>query len=188
MRYTVVLDANVLYPAPLRDLFMRLALSDLFSARWTAQIHDEWIRNVLAKRPDLKPEQLQRTRQLMDSHVRDCLVEGYEPLIEGLNLPDPDDRHVLAAAIKCGAQAIITFNLKDFPASKLKQFEIEAKHPDEFLAYQLDLDPALVCNVVRQHRAALKRPPKSIGDYLDTLETNGLAVTANILRRFAEML
>ena len=92
----VLYDACVLYPAPLRDLLMRLALTDLFQARWTDQIHDEWTRNVLANRPELTAESLARCRRLMDEHVPDCLVTGYESLIPTLSLPDPDDRHVLA--------------------------------------------------------------------------------------------
>jgi hypothetical protein len=103
--FTALFDACVLYPAPLRDLLMWLALTDLFNAKWTDEIHDEWIRNVLADRPDLKPEQLERTRQLMNTRVRDCLVTGYENLIERLTLPDQDDRHVLAAAILAGADS-----------------------------------------------------------------------------------
>lgn len=98
--FTALSDACVLYPAPLRDLLMHLALTDLFRAKWTDQIHDEWIRSVLEQRPDLRREQLERTRQLMNAHVRDCLVTGYEDLIPALSLPDPDDRHVLAAAIR----------------------------------------------------------------------------------------
>lgn len=58
-------NACVLYPAPLRDLLMRLALTDRFRARWTEDIHEEWIRNVLVNRPDLTREQLDRTRTLM---------------------------------------------------------------------------------------------------------------------------
>ena len=71
---------------------MRLALTEVFRARWTNEIHDEWIRNVLANRPDISPGNLARCRELMDSHVPDCLITGYETLISGLNLPDPDDR------------------------------------------------------------------------------------------------
>ena len=101
--FTVVYDACALYPAPLRDFLMRLALTDLFRARWSDMIHDEWIRNVLAQRPDLKPEDLERTRSLMNAHVRDCLVAGFEHLIPSVKLPDADDRHVVAAAIHGGA-------------------------------------------------------------------------------------
>ena len=82
--FTAVYDANVLYPAPLRDILMRLALTDMFSARWTDDIHDEWIRNVLESRPDLTREQLERTRGLMNANVRDCVGEGYQSLIPGL--------------------------------------------------------------------------------------------------------
>ena len=114
-----VYDACVLYPAPLRDLLIRLARTGLFRARWTDLIHDEWIRNVLGNRSDLTAEQLERTRQLMNAAVRDCLVTGYEHRIEDLNLPDPDDRHVLAAALEAQAQVIVTYNLRDFPTSAL---------------------------------------------------------------------
>jgi hypothetical protein len=75
----------------------------------------------------------------MDRAVPDCLVTGYEPLIEGLTLPDPNDRHILAAAIRCGAQIIVTLNLKDFPADVLDPYGVEAMHPDEFLEYQFGL-------------------------------------------------
>ena len=98
---------------------MWLALSDLFRARWSNDIHEEWIRNLLEDRPDLTRERLERTRDKMNSHIRGCLVTGYEPLIAGLTLPDPDDRHVLAAAIRASAEVIVTFNLKDFPPVQL---------------------------------------------------------------------
>lgn len=113
--FTVIYDACVLYPAPLRDLLMRLALTDLYRARWTDMIHDEWTRNVLKQWPDLKAEDLERTRSLMNAHVRDSLVTGFEHLIPSVELPDADDRHVVAAAIHGGASLIVTFNLKDFP-------------------------------------------------------------------------
>src|SRR5437016_6183223 len=96
---TAIYDANILYPAPLRDLFIRLAQAGLVQAKWTEQIHDEWFRNVVADNPRVSPERLERTRRLMNEAIRDCLVEGYEALIPGLTLPDPDDRHVLAAAL-----------------------------------------------------------------------------------------
>src|SRR4051794_38652814 len=125
MARIVLDDACVLYPAPLRDLLMQLALTDLFQARWTDAIHDEWTRSVLADRPDIKPESLARCRELMDRHVPDSLVTGYEPLIPTLILPDPDDRHVLAAAIHAKAELIVTFNLSDFPASVLSGYGIQ---------------------------------------------------------------
>jgi hypothetical protein len=105
---TVLYDACVLYPAPLRDLLMRLALANLFQARWTDEIHDEWTRNVAANRPDVSAESLARCRKLMNEHVTDSLIIGYEALIPSLSLPDSDDRHVLAAAIHGGAGVIRT--------------------------------------------------------------------------------
>ena len=185
---TALYDANVLYPGPLRDLLMRLALEDIFLARWTNEIHEEWIRNVLADRPDLKREQLERTRDLMNQHVRDCLVTGYADLIPSLRLPDPDDRHVLAAAIKAQASVIVTFNLDDFPETELNKYGIEAQHPDEFLVYQFDLSSAAVCRAVQKQRAALKNPPVAVTDLLDTLKRQQLPKTVERLRAFSKLL
>ena len=119
---TAVYDANILYPAPLRDLFIRLAQAGLVRARWTETIHDEWLRNVLKDNPQLSPERLARTRTLMNEAVRDCLVTGYEELIDSLTLPDPDDRHVLAAAIRAGAGVIVTYNLDGLPGGNAGPF------------------------------------------------------------------
>ena len=187
MRFVVVYDACVLYPAPLRDFLMRLATTGLFSAKWTDQIHDEWIRNVVKRRPELK-EHLQRTRALMDDAVPDCLIENYEPLIEGLELPDPNDRHVLAAAIRAGAQIIVTFNLKDFPEDVLSRFGIEAVNPDTFVEQQMDLHEGLVVGVAKSHRESLRNPPKSPDDYLESLSAQGLIVTANRLKPFKNLI
>lgn len=179
--FTAVYDANVLYPAPLRDLLMRLALTDMFRARWTDDIHDEWIRNVLESRPDLTREQLERTRGLMNANVRDCVVEGYQSLIPGLELPDPDDRHVLAAAIRANASVIVTFNLKDFPAEQVGQYGVETQHPDEFIAHLIDLNQAKVCAAAEEQRRSLRNPPKTVEEYLETLLKQGLPQTAALL-------
>lgn len=172
MRYspfTVIYDACVLYPAPLRDLLMQLALTGVYRARWSEQIHDEWTRNVLKNRPDLTQAQLNRTVDLMNRAVPDCLVNDYEPLVQGLALSDEDDRHVLAAAIKCSASVIVTYNLKDFPAEILKRFEIEALHPDVFLSDIWDLDQAALLEAVQKQRASLKNPTHTPRELLDTL-------------------
>lgn len=184
--FTVVYDASVLYPTPLRDLLMHLAGTDLFPARWTDEIHDEWIRSVLADRPDLTRERLERTRVLMDAAVPDCLITGYEVLIPGLALPDLDDRHVLAAAIQAGADVIVSANLRDFPAESLARYEMQAMHPDEFVRYLIDLAPDLVCLAVRCHRASLKKPSKSVDGWLDTLRRQGLTVSVELLRQSAD--
>ena len=186
--FTALFDACVLYPAPLRDLLMRVALTDLFRARWSDRIHDEWIGNVLRRRPDLTRDQLQRTRELMNAHVRDSIVTGYEDLIESLHLPDPDDRHVLAAAIRSRASVIVTFNLDDFPDDVLEPRGIEAQHPDRFLTDLLELDPGAVCAAVKRQRAALKHPPRTAAQLLTTLEQQQLPETVARLRAFADLL
>src|SRR5579863_5760627 len=140
--FRAFLDANVLYPVSLRNLLMRLTLSRLFQALWSPRVHEEWIRAVLRDRPDLSAAQLHRVRAAMDEQAEDSLVTGYESLIGSLTLPDPDDRHVLAAAIVGGAEVIVTRNLKDFPAESLARYEIEAQHPDEFVRHLIDLAPA----------------------------------------------
>lgn len=130
--FTAVYDACVLYPAALRDLLMWLGLSGLYRARWTSQIHEEWKRNVLKNRPDLTSEQVDNTSTMMDQAIPDGLVTGYEELCSSLDLPDPDDRHVLAAAIRSKAEVIVTFNLKDFPSHILAAYDIEPMHPHFF--------------------------------------------------------
>ena len=186
--FTVVYDACVLYPAPLRSFLMYLAVTDPYHARWTNDIHEEWMRNVVKDHADIPREQVERIRDLMNFYVRDCLVTGYEPLIGGLALPDQDDRHVLAAAILSGADTIVTFNLKDFPENALKPYGIEAQHPDEFLNCQLDLAPNVVCAAAKRHRGRLKNPPMNVEEYLTSLERRGLAQTVSSLREYAELI
>jgi len=177
MAFTALYDACVLYPAPLRDFLLRLAMTELFRARWTNRIHDEWIRGVLSHRQDIAASQLERTRELMNQAVPDCLVTGFEELIESLELPDPDDRHVLAAAIRCQAGVIVTFNLGDFPPDTLARFGIETQHPDEFIRHLIDLNATAVVSAAKQQRLSLKNPPKSRSEFLDTLLRQGLAET-----------
>jgi hypothetical protein len=182
MAFVVIYDACVLYPAPLRDLLIRLARTGLFRAQWTELILDECFRNILANRPDLLPEALVRTRELMIKAVPDCMVTGYEPLIDGVDLPDVDDRHVLAAAIRAAAQAIVTANLDDFPAAKLEAYGVEAIHPDDFVLDLLDLAPGAVASVVVDQAAGLKNPLRTVADLLDTLRAQGLARSVAKLR------
>ena len=124
----------------------------------------------------------------MDSHVRDGLVTGHMPLIEALVLPDADDRHVLAAAIRCDADVIVTKNLKDFPPDVLADYDIEPLHPDEFVMELLGSREASVCEAVKAIRDRLKNPPKSAEEYLLTLEAQELIRSAEHLRGLVDLL
>lgn len=178
-----VYDANVLYPASLRDFLIRIARSGLVGARWSDRIHDEWIRNLLVNRPDLTPEQLARTRRLMDAAVPGAVVEGFERHVADLDLPDPDDRHVLAAAIEAKAHMIVTFNTKDFPPRVVARHGIETRDPDAFVLELLAHDPETLYAVVRAHRSALRKPPMRVDEYLDQLDRSGLKKTVEHLRQ-----
>lgn len=182
--FIALYDANVLYPAELRNLLMHLALIGLFRAKWSADIHEEWMSNLLKNRSDLTRAQVERTRMLMDKHAVDALVSGYEDLIPDLQLPDPDDRHVLAAAIHGGADVIVTLNLRDFPADIIGPFGIEVQHPDEFILYLLELAPGAVAAAAQHHRQSLKNPAKTVDQYLESLARQGLTQTALVLREY----
>src|SRR5262245_33890168 len=134
-----VYDACVLYPNFLRDFLVRLAIQGrrqgVLCVKWTGRIHREWIRAVLRRKPELRPSLLQ-ARRLMDQHVRGCRVRGYQRWEPRLTLPDENDRHVLAAALACVADVIVTFNTNDFPADVLRPFGVKAVVPDAFV-YQL---------------------------------------------------
>lgn len=184
----VVLDACVLYPAALRDLFMRLAVAGLIQARWTDLIHEEWIEAVLRDRPDLERADLERTRRLMDQHTEGSLVRNFEHRIHSLNLPDPDDRHVLAAALEEDAEGIVTWNVTDFPGGILGPLGITIVTPDELMTRLLEARPKETCAVVRETRLSLKNPPKSIDEYLEILKVRGLTKTGELLAEFRQSL
>lgn len=183
MTFTVLYGANVLYPNVLRDVLIRLAQTGLVHARWTDRILDETFENLAENRPDIPAATLTKLRELMNRAVPDGLVTGYETLIPALTLPDEDDRHVLAAAIRAGAQVIVTANLRDFPDSKLTQFGIEAKHPDEFVMDLFHLDG---CGSIRR---SVRRPRPGVihpGPRLmcvTALRLRGLPISAAALRR-----
>ncbi len=123
---------------------------------------------------------------LLNLHVRDALISGYESHISRLTLPDLDDRHVLAAAISCSADVILTFNLKHFPDDVLQAYGIMAQHPDEFLFDQLKLAPDIVCLAAKQQRNSLKNSPMDVKEYLASLERQGLPKFVLHLREYAE--
>ena len=167
---------------------MYLALTDLFRAKWSKQVQSEWVAALLGNRPDLDQERLERTCRLMNEHVRDALVSSYSNIVAGLQLPDPTDRHVLAAAIKAHADVIVTFNLKDFPADVLSPYGMEAQHPDEFVCHLLDLAPGAVATAASEHRQSLSHPKKDVAAYLATLEQQGLTQTVSGLRQYMRVL
>lgn len=187
-RLTALLDANILYPAPMRDIFLQLAVDDVFRARWTSSIHDEWIHALLRNEPGRDRAALERTRDLMDRATRDAVIAGYEALIPALDLPDPDDRHVLAAAVVGGCDAIVTRNLRDFPDAAVAPYGIEVRHPDGFLSGQLAIAPPIFCESVRKVRARLVAPPLTVREYLDVLRRQGLAATVVGLEEYSNVL
>lgn len=182
MPLVVVLDACVLHPAPLRDLLIRLALAGMLRARWTERILEECFASIRARRPDLAPGALDRTRELLKQAVPDWEITGYEDLVAGLDLPDPHDRHVLAAAIRASAQIIVTANLRDFPTATLGRYGIAAQHPDEFVLERIEEAPLLVAEILTEQAAALKNPPRTVEDVLGALQDAGLFLAAAKIR------
>ena len=186
-RDIAVLDACILHAAPLRDLLLRLALADLYRPRWTDEIHEEWMRSVLERRPDLTIAQLQRTRVLMDAAVPDGLVSGHVTRAQNSPLPDPADEHVLAAALYCGAESIVTYNLADFPEEVLGPLGLAAEHPDEFLFGLLRASPIAFLEAVDAQLRALTNPSRSLPELLDTFRGLDLERTVaeleTVLRR-----
>jgi predicted nucleic acid-binding protein len=185
--FTALYDACVLFPFELRDTLIRLARTGLFRAKWTERIHDEWIRSLLARCSEAKraemAKSLARSREAMNRAVPDCMVDGYEDLIPVLTLPDEDDRHVLAAAIRGRADVIVTANLKHFPESALEQYGIEARHPDVFVTNCIDLDLEAVCLALKEQREDYVRRPMTADELLDCLAKQGLRDSMAALRQ-----
>lgn len=176
-----VLDANVLYPAPLRDFLLNIAELDLFEPKWSDKIQHEWISNLLKNRKDLKLSQLKRTVKLMNEAFQKANIKGFESTIPKLNLPDPNDRHVLAAAIKSKSPNIITNNLKDFPKSILTKYEVEAISPDNFIVKLMKEDKESVRQAFENQLNSLKNPPISKSELINLLKVNGLKQTVKYL-------
>ncbi|MEZ0164400.1 PIN domain-containing protein [Kineococcus sp. LSe6-4] len=180
--FVVVYDACVLCPNTLRDLLIRIAQRGLVQAKWSDTILDEVFRNLAADLPDVDPQKWDVLRDRMNKAVRDSRVSTFERLIDGLELPDPDDLHVLAVAIKSGAQVIVTHNLKDFPADELAEWDVEAKSPDDFIADQIYLDKKIVYGEITRIADSRKNPAQTVEDVLDQMENSGLVVSAALLR------
>lgn len=178
-----VLDACVLYPFHLRNVLIQAAFDGLFDARWTDAIHAEWIRNLVANAPNVTVDRLLATRDRMKQVLPEADVGGYEPLVAGLELPDPDDRHVLAAAIAGKATLIVSWNKKDFPAKALKPHGIACISPDAFLVDLYARHPDALIDSAARARRNLRTSLPSVNDFIDALARLGLVDFADILRQ-----
>lgn len=179
MAFSVVLDTCVLYPAHLRDTLLRLAERGLYRALWSADIIEELHRNLIEVADPTAVGHLlgQMTRAFPDAEV-----SGHLPLIDGLTC-DPKDRHVLAAAVRANAAAIVTFNTVDFPDHSTEPYAIEAIGPDPFLLDLLDLAPRAVIDELTQQAAANRRAPRTLPQLLEALERAGVPAFADEVRR-----
>lgn len=186
--FTAFIDANVFFGARLRSLMMEVAATGLFRARWSPDVHREWMEAVVARRPDITIADLEPTRASMDAAVPDSLVTGYEGLIDALTLPDPDDRHVLAAAILCRADVIVTFNQKDFPAKELERYGIHTRSPDRFFQDVDGLDAGTMVASAARDLAHYRNPPLEVDRYLEDLRKAGVPMLAGYLDRLRVLL
>jgi predicted nucleic acid-binding protein len=183
--YAVVLDSCVLVPTALCDTLLRLAADGFYRPLWSERILAEVEDAIEGMRPDLEPGRIRRRTAAMKSAFEDATVTGWEQVAAGLDLPDPDDRHVLAAAIVGGAQAIVTANLKDFPIEQLAPRAIEARPPDEFLLDQLDLFPSRTLEILAEQASDLVNPPTDLAGLLNNLERCALPNFVEAVRRLA---
>ncbi|MCH8487581.1 MAG: PIN domain-containing protein [Candidatus Cyclonatronum sp.] len=181
MRKTVILDACVLYSAPLRDFLLHLAQQKLYKPRWSDRINDEWIRNVLKNRSDLSEYSFYRLRLLMDEAFPNANVKDYDQFMEGLSLPDQGDIHVLAAAIKAKADFIVTFNIKDFPYRELIKHGLKSLHPDEFLTSLIKGSPVTATQAFLNQVEHLNKPPIPATELLDIFRNSNIQNSANLL-------
>jgi predicted nucleic acid-binding protein len=161
---------------------LHLASTGLYKPKWTDKIHEEWIRSLLENRTDLKEKSLRSAQTAMNNAFPDANITHYESLINRLILPDEDDRHVLAAAIKDKVDVIVTSNVKDFPTAVIKEFGIEIQHPDEFIVNLIQSDQSKVIAAFTNQVNNLKNPPKTKQQVLETLTNAGLGKSTALLK------
>lgn len=178
-----VYDACVLYPFHLRNVLIQCAFDGLVAARWTDDIHTEWIRNLAANSPQTEMARLEATRDRMKAVLPDAEVTDYQALITDLSLPDPDDRHVLAAAIAGRASVIVTWNLKDFPAKALRPHGLAAVSPDDLLTDLHSAFPSIFMTSISRARQNLRKTTPSVAEFIEALERQGLKTFSSILRQ-----
>lgn len=179
VKFTVLLDTNVIYPLISRDILFWFAHYDLYTPKWSEQIFEEWERVMLRK--GIQTEEAERRIQKANSAFPDAMVHGYQSLIRLFELPDEGDRHVLAAAVKANAHLIVTNNVKDFPESYLRSFGLQVKMPDEFLTDLIDLNPDQALLAFHEMVQNKKSPRLDEFEMLQLLRGVGLLDTANYL-------
>jgi len=179
VRYTCVLDTNIIYPIEIRDLLFWFAHYDLFTPKWSRNIFSEWERVMLRK--EIPQEEANKRIKIANQAFPDAMVKNYESLIEGLSLPDEDDRHVLAAAIKTNANIIVTNNLKDFPQDYLATFGLTAKSADDFLTDIIDLNPETAIKAFKELVLNRRNPDLDEFEVLDIMRKQGLKNAADYL-------
>ena len=179
MAFVALLDANALYPAYLRDALLRLAEAEIYQVRWSHQILDEMARNVLENHPDLPEERIERLVRTMERAFPAAMVTGHESLIPSMT-NDPKDRHVMAAAVRGGADVIVTSNVRDFPSEACEPYDVDVQTPDEFLQYQWEIgNPDFLLEVFEDWASHLKNPPLTLEELLERL--------ARVAPNFGEM-
>ncbi len=179
VKFTCVLDTNIIYPIEIRDLLFWFAHYELYTPKWSMHIFDEW-KEIMVRKGVPEMDALNRIEKA-NKAFPDALVKNYAPLIDSLDLPDLKDRHVLAAAIKANADIIVTNNLKDFPAEILEIYGMAAKSADDFLTDIIDLNQDTAVDAFR--RLVMNRRNPDLDEYqvLDALRKNQLTATADFL-------
>lgn len=184
----LVYDACILYPFHLRNLFVQLAVDGLIQARWTDDIHEEWTRSVLAARPDLPRAQIDVARAMMAAAVPDAQVTGHQRHTAGIALPDPDDRHVVAAAIESGADGILSAD-RHFRPADLARHGLAIHRPGDLLPALYRADPPALLASVRTARRNLTVSAPTPAQFTSALRRVGkLGAFCDILDRHHDAL
>ncbi|WP_108869532.1 PIN domain-containing protein [Aquimarina aquimarini] len=179
VRFKCVLDTNVIYPIEIRDLLFWFAYYDMFTPKWSGHIFDEW-KDVMARK-GVSEEEANKRAERANTAFPDALVNNYSGLISSLTLPDPKDRHVLAAAIKTNANIIVTNNIKDFPKEYLASFGLAAKTADDFLTDIIDLNPERAVKAFKELVLNRRNPDLDEFQVLNILRNRGLKDAADFL-------
>lgn len=179
VRFTAVLDTNAVYPVIIRDILFWFAHYDLYTLKWSEHIFDEW--KKVMKEKGVSEEEANKRIDKANLAFPDALVQNYKSLIDHLELPDEDDRHVLAAAIKTNANVIVTNNIKDFPEAYLQSFSLNAKTADDFLTDIIDLNQEQAIAAFKEMVLNKKNPKQDEFEVLNQLRNAGLKDTANYL-------